>query len=217
MLPSLNFGALHFAKKSTREFFQRHRTQIAKAIIGGDYRVNKDGLLICGDLAQVAGRYIHQVIPRIGLPGELVVDHNLLVSEGIQNALDILLFTEAKISNWYLALFNGGSAPGAGTNASNVASSLAEITSTTEGYTQTTRPAYVGAASSGGISSNLASMAAFTIITASSVNVVGGFLISDNARGGTAGKLLSAAQFGATRTLFNGETFSLGYQLQLTN
>lgn len=222
----LNLHALRIAKQSDRDFFKRHEVEIAKALLRSDYRTTKeDGLLICGDLAKIGGIYFHSInSPFRDWDCELREDHNLVTDEGIAYALNVLLFQTgtytggvAQLAHWYLTLFNGSTAPSASTTAANFASTLTEITSTTEGFTQTTRPEYVGVTAAAGIVNNLASMAAFTIATATSLTVKGGGLLSSNVRGGTSGKCFSAANFGADRILYNAETFNLGYQLGLSN
>jgi hypothetical protein len=54
-------------------------------------------------------------------------------------------------------------------------------------------------------------------VCATSINVKGSGVHSDNVRGGTSGTLWSAGLWSAPRDLFNGEVFDLGYQTSLTD
>jgi len=92
-----------------------------------------------------------------------------------------------------------------------------EITSSTEGYTEATRPVWVPTAPTTPLIDNLANKAAFTIATASSLTVNGAAMTSDAAKGAVTGKLISAAKFTAARTLFNTDVFNLAYRVQLTS
>lgn len=227
-IKGLDFGALHSIGKRTADIISRHRLEIAKAILGRDYRIHPtDGLLLLRDALQIGGTYLHSITSHFRQEDPdcaLAYDHNLITDEGIAYALNVILFQtgtysggQAQLANWYLGLFNGSTAPTNTTTGANVASTLTEINNSTQGYTQATRPAYVGTAAVSGTASNTASLAAFTIATSTSLVVNGGFMISDNTRGGTLGKCLSAAQFGASRTLYNAEIFNLGYALSLSN
>jgi hypothetical protein len=141
---------------------------------------------------------------------------NLIVDQGVMKALGVMFFTDAKIATWYLTLFSGSTTPGATVTAANMASVLGEITSTTEGFSNATRPAFVTAAPAANIISNVASQAAFNIVATTSITATGGALISDSARGGASGFLWSAGLFTpAPRVLYTGETFDLGYQTSL--
>lgn len=225
-----NVPALSMSQR-LRNTFDKHRLAIAKALLGGDYRQTPEGLLVLKDSIQVIGTHFHRILnPNREMrdfaidDGSLAVDHNLLPDEGILYALALLLYQtgtygggQAQLAHWYIALFNGSTAPSSTTTAANFASTLTEITSTTEGYTNSTRPEYVGSAPASGVANNLASMASFTIATATSIDIKGSGVLSSNVRGGTAGKCLSAAQYGATRTTYNAEVFQVGYQLGLSN
>ena len=62
---------------------------------------------------------------------------------------------------------------------------------------------------------NDASPAMFTIVTASSLAVNGAGLVSVSTKGSTAGTLISAGKFTATRTLSNTDQFNLKYKVDL--
>ena len=201
------------ARHSAGRALLRLRAHVANCLLGGKYQVTPEGLIIGGGLRAV-GRYFHRIRER---EPEFTMDPNLVVDQGILKILGIAYFTDAKINAYYLALTKGSTAVTGGLTAANFAATQDEITSTSEGYTAATRPAYVPAAPVAGIITNAANKASYTIATAASVTITGCGLLSDNGRGSTAGFLMSASQFANGRELFNGETFDLAYQTSLTD
>jgi len=117
-----------------------------------------------------------------------------------------------------MAIHSGSTPPAAGWLGSNYSTNAQEITSTgPEGYSETNRQAWTGAANTGNTSAdNSASPATVTIVTASTLSVTGAALIgNDNVRGGTTGTLMGAVQYGATRSLGNGDTYNVQYEFDL--
>lgn len=187
----------------------KFQKDIAGFIQNGDYEVTSEGLLIHkGILAR--GRYTHSVNG-----GDEEIDYNLIPAEGIAYLLDSALGSASKITSWYLAVFSGNVNPASNWTAANFAAQASEITSLTEGYSNTTRPAWTPGASSGGVIGNLTTKAVFNIVCTTSVNISGAALLSDNTRGGTTGKLISASRFGTVRQVYSGDAFELGYEVEL--
>jgi hypothetical protein len=220
----MKFGNLFYAPtRSARSFLKRWEAQLALAMLRGQFERDTDGGLVIGGIAKPKGIYFHAIRNlsplRRGLAdqGELCADANLLVDEGILKQLGVMYYTDAKLLNWYLSLFSGTANIVGTLTAATIAATMSEITSSTEGFSNVTRPQWVPTAPAAGVINNLAAKAQFNVVSASSITVTGGFLISDNARGGTTGVLSSASKFSAARELFNGETFELGYQIALTN
>lgn len=145
---------------------------------------------------------------------------NILPTQGIHNCLDVWLGGTAKAAGSYLALYANAVNPAANWTASNVASTSGEITSTSQGYTQATRPQFTpnaaGATVSGSID-NVGQEAVFTINGTGPVNIEGVFLITNNTRGGTTGVLLSAARYPSTRVLQDDDDYRLGYRVTITS
>lgn len=144
-----------------------------------------------------------------------VLGANLVVDQGIRYLFNAGLGpTTAKISAWFLAMFGGSSAPTSAWTAQNFTSNSTEITSTSEGHTETTRPAvtFVEPTAVDQID-NYAAKSAFTIATASELTVTGVGLVSSSVRGGTAGVLLAAAKFPISQKLQNGGIWQVGYRL----
>jgi hypothetical protein len=157
------------------------------------------------------------------LNGELVGVHtvdvspNLLPTEGIIDCLDTWLGATAKKAGWYIGIYANAVNPASGWTAANVAANAGEITSQTEGYSETTRPQFVANAAAAGAIDNVGHEATFSIVGTGDITVNGALLISDSAKGGTNGKLASATRFGATRTLQNGDSYKIGYRVTLTS
>lgn len=147
-----------------------------------------------------------------------LVHDNLLPTEGLNNVLDVWLGAVAKPAGWYIALYSGAVAPAANWTAANFAANATEITSQTEGYSEATRPQFTpAAAAANGVIDNIGSEAEYTIVCTTSINVNGVGMLSSNARGGTAGKIASAARYGATRVLQNGDAYEVGYRTTFTS
>lgn len=207
---------IHAPTKRLNAWLRRWEMDIARALAKGVFTRADDGQggIILFEDKRLRGEYFFAPEPG---SKELCFHHNLLVDQGIMYDLGVALYTTAKIDNWYLGLFSGSTTPGATLTAANVASTLSEITSTTEGYTQTTRPAWTPSAPTSNVISNSASKAKFTIEATTSITATGGFLVSSNVRGGTSGTLWSAGKFDNARELFDGEDFELGYQTSLSD
>lgn len=187
----------------------KFQKDIISFIQKGDLEITTEGLLIHkGILAR--GRYTHSVNGK-----DERIDPNLIPAEGIAYILDAALGSASKITNWYLAVFSGNVNPAANWTAANFAAQASEITSTTEGYSNATRPVWTPGSSSAGVIGNLSSKATFNIVCTTSVNISGAALLSDNTRGGTTGKLVSASRFGTVRQVYSGDAFELGYEVEL--
>jgi hypothetical protein len=141
---------------------------------------------------------------------------NLLPTEGLTYLLS-LLGAGSKLPTWYITLYSGAVTPAAGWVAATVATTATEITSNTEGYSQTTRRTWTPGTAAAAAIDNNASAAGFTIATASSVTVNGIFMISEATKGGTTGTLLSASRFSGVKTFTNTDTFDVKYGVALTS
>jgi hypothetical protein len=187
----------------------KYGKDIAKFLADGDFEVTQEGLLIHRGI-MAKGRYTHSVNGK-----DLQVDPNLIPAEGIAYILGASLGATSKITTWYLAVFSGNVNPASTWTAANFAAQATEITSTTEGYSNTTRPAWTAGAVTAGVIGNLASKAVFNIVCTTSVNIAGAGLLSTNTRGGTTGTLASASRFATVRQVYTGDAFELGYEVEL--
>lgn len=141
---------------------------------------------------------------------------NLIVVEGLAHILNVALGTTPKPAGYFLALFSGAAAPVSNWTAANFAAVASEIVSLTEGYTSPTRPAWTSANTNTGSIDNMAAVASVTIATAGQLNVTGAAMLTNNAKGGTTGALVSATKYAAARVFQNGDTYDIGYRLSLT-
>lgn len=196
---------MHRLQRFAREFIADVRRQ--------KYDHTEGGILIKRSVL-LKGTYIEGIH---GQPESFRKHPNLLPDEGIIKILGLAFFTDAKINAWYLAPFSGSTAPAANLTAANFASTQSEITSLTEGYSETTRQQYVPAQPAANKVTNVASYAQFTIVTASQLNINGAGLLSSNVRGGTSGTLASCSKYAATRVLNNGDLWDCGYEVSLSD
>lgn len=192
---------------------QRHAGEFAKALASNKYEKTHSGIYFPDAKVSIVGkgRYTHTVNGK-----DERVDENLLTDEGIAHLLNVGLFSTAKISAFYVAPFQANATPLVTWNGANYNANATEVTSLTEGYSETTRPLWVSAVSAGGAINNNASRAEFTIVSAASVTWYGAGLLSTNVRGDTGGKLISAARFATPRVLANTDVWGCGYEIDLT-
>lgn len=188
----------------------KHRGEFLADLRGGDYELTDAGVLFPKKSEMVIGHYWHRVNG-----GDWVIDKNLIVDQGIIYILGVAFGATTKITTWYLALYATGVTPATTWTAANFTANSGEITSTTEGYSESVRQTWTSAAPLANAISNLASLATFTIATASSITVNGAGLLSSNTRGGTSGTLASAGRYASARTLFNADLYQIGYQMTL--
>ncbi len=144
-------------------------------------------------------------------------EYNLLTTEGMTYLLDSALSGASPITAWYIALYAGAVTPTISLTAATFAATTTEITSGTEGYTQSNRVAWSEGGASASAINNNASPATFTIATATTLSVNGIGILSAAAKGATTGKLLSASRFGSTKTFDDGDEFGVKYGLTLAN
>lgn len=135
---------------------------------------------------------------------------NLIVTEGRNHILDVVLHGSTQVTTWYVALFEGNYTPVAGLTAATFTSAATECTA----YDEATRVPYVEAAASGGVTTNSASKAVFTINA--SKTIYGAALLSASAKSSTSGTCLAAARFSSSRAVVDDDEISLSYSITLT-
>lgn len=133
---------------------------------------------------------------------------NRVVNEGLNYLLNAAFRGEGVVSNWYIAPFAANVTPAANVTAATFASTLTEFTN----YTESTRPAWAtdGAAAAQELINDSAP-ALFTIGSGTSQTAIyGGALLSNSAKGSTAGVLAAAGK------LPNGLTgLAAGFEVRL--
>lgn len=189
----------------------RHGAEFRRHLANKHFENTPSGVLFpkAGALAQ--GIYFHDVNGQ-----DEQSDPNLLPDAGLVHMLDVALNNGTKIGTWYVSLYAAAYTPLAGLTAASYPGTASEITSATEGYTEANRQTWVPTAPTTPLIDNLASKAAFTIATASSLAVNGAALVSEATKGATTGTLISATKFASTRTLLDTDTFNVAYRIQLT-
>jgi hypothetical protein len=198
--------------------FLKYAREFAGYLRNHKYEVSPAGVYFPKANALARGEYTHWVT---GYESELAADHNIIPDEGLNHFLDVVLKGPSgagtQITSWYLMLHSGSGTPAASLTAANYNSTLSEIVSGTEGYTEATRIAWAGDAvdTANTEVTNSTTPATFTIVTASSLAVNGAGLVSVSTKGATSGVLLSAGKFSATRNLSDTDEFNLKYKVDL--
>lgn len=195
----------------------RHGKEFLGHIDANRYEQTDDGgLYFPRAKAVISSDFVEAAASIGGVYDDGALNANLITSEGLSEIIKVALDgTSAKRNNFYLALFANNYTPVAGLTAANFASTAGEITSGTEGYSNATRPAWTGTLTSAGAMDNYAAQAAFTIATATQVNIWGAALLSDSVKGSTSGVLISAAKYANLRTEYNGNEYRLGYRVRI--
>jgi hypothetical protein len=192
--------------------FSKHIREFRNYLLNHQYEVAPSGILF--PKANVIARGVYRDYINGVLQG---VTPNLVVDEGLNHALDVLLLggTQIAAANWYLGLAAGGTAPNAAWDATDVTSLFSEVTSATDGYTEANRQVFVGAADTPNEAvDNSASKAAFTMAVATSLTVTGAFLVgSNNTKGGTTGTLLSAVKYASGRAINDADDYEVQYDV----
>lgn len=187
------------------------RKELASALARDQYDVTEEGVYFPRQGVLAAGEYFDRING-----GAWERTRNLIPTEGLAHILNVALGSTAKPAGYFLALFSGATAPAANWTAANFAAVASEIVSLTEGYTNATRPAWTPANTTTGSIDNMAAVASLTIATSSQLNVTGAAMLTNSARGGTTGALVSATKYAAPRVFQNGDTYEVGYRLSLT-
>lgn len=191
---------------------KRHAREFLRALSSHKYERTASGVFFPAAKVEARGMYVHDVNG-----ADEQFDPNLLTDQGLTHMLATEFGAGTKISAWFLALYGGNISPAANWTASSFTGTASEIVSTTEGFTETTRQAFTAGTAASNQIDNTAAKAAFTIATASQLNVNGAALLSDSVRGSTSGVLASATKFASTRVLSAGDVFNCGYRVSLTS
>jgi hypothetical protein len=169
-----------------------------------DYERSAGGVLM-PVAAMVAGGTFTIEHVRNGEVIDVFDSPNLVVDQGLNHMLDVLLHGSTQVGTWYLGLFEGNYTPVAGLLASTIAGAATECTA----YDETTRQIYNEAAAASKVTTNSANKATFTMNATKSV--YGAFIISDSTKGGTSGTLLAASKFAAAKSVVATDQLLLTY------
>lgn len=186
---------------------------VSAALAAGDYKDNGDGSITTDTGITAKGTYYTRVNDE-----DWVADPNLITNEGLTHILNVALGTTPKPAGYYLALFSAAAQPQANWTASSFATTASEIVSSTEGFAGATRPEWKPTNTATQSIDNMAptNVAKVTIKTASQLTVQGAAILTNSAKGSTAGVLVSATKFAAARVFQDNDNFEIGYRLSLT-
>lgn len=196
-------------------FFQKlgkHLAEFRRAIRNHKYEQTRTGILLPKQRAVIEGVWTHGLVG-----GPMASDKNLITTEGLTHIMAVALGATAKPAGYYIALYTGAVSPLASWTAANFASNATENTSTSEGYTASTRPVWTPGSASAGSINNFASQPTLTIAASTSVTFQGAALLTSNVRGGTSGALVSAVRFALPEILNNGATWTCGYVVNVAD
>ncbi len=185
---------------------KRHARELLRRLRGHQYEKSPNGLLFPKMNLFVGGFFLHGVNR-----GDLIRDHNLVPTQGLNHLLDAVLGGGTQITEWYGAPYTNNVSPQASTTAANFHSTLVEFT----GYSEGVRQTLVFAAAAAGVVTNEASLAEFTITGAATLR--GGGVLSVATRESTDGTCFAATAFSVARGVVIGDTFQLGYECAAAN
>jgi hypothetical protein len=175
-----------------------------------NYEQTKGGILLPKHELKLAGRYRGTIFRAKGGVEDFECD-NICVNEGMTAALNILFAGASVISTWYVAVFQNNYTPVATDTAASITSNAGEFT----GYSGGARPTFTAAVPTTPSVTNSASRATFNFT--GSATLTGAFLVSNATPGANSGTLFSAALFGSSKSVGNGDQLLLTYTLNATS
>lgn len=140
--------------------------------------------------------------------------HNLIVDQGLNHFLNVVMGASAKITTWYVGIFTNNVTPAA---ADTPAAQLGAAGTYGEGQDAdydlplTNKPEYIDAVAAAKVMSNSGTPASFTI--AATLTIYGAFISSITAKTATTGTLLAAKQFDASRAVIDNDVLTVQYDI----
>lgn len=179
---------------------------MVRDLANNKYEEAENGLFLPRHNVVVGGMFTAET-RRDGEIIDSVTSPNIIVYQGLNHILDVVLHNTTQVPTWYIGIFKGNYTPVATDTAANIAANSTEATE----YTEATRVEYVEAAASSQSTTNSANKATFTINA--TVTIYGAFLVSTNTKSGTTGSLLAASRFAAQRDLVNLDELLVTYTI----
>lgn len=178
----------------------------AKDLRNGKFEFMEDGGLYLPKAKVSIGGVFEHELWRDGSLIDVMSDSNLVVNQGLNHILDVVFSDVTAATDWYVGLFKTDTTPAATDTLATAG--WTEIVYSTD-VSQTVRPTWnEGGASSQQIT-NSASKATFDILT--TITIYGAFLASVSS--GTAGTLMAASKFAASRPVANSDQLLITYTL----
>jgi hypothetical protein len=192
---------------------RKHAKEFLRYIRNHQYEITPTGDVLFGKASGlVRGVYTHDIN---GMDER--TDYNLIPDEGLIYLLTTGLANGTKLPTWYVAMYSANYTPLANLTAASFPATASEITSNTEGYTESTRPVWTPGAVTTPTIDNLANKVSYTIASASSITIGGLALLSEATKGAVTGKIASATKLTPSRTAYNTDVFSASFRVQLTS
>lgn len=137
-------------------------------------------------------------------------EKNLVTNEGLNSLLDTYLNGDgtAKISAWYVSIFEGNYTPLATLTAATYPAAATESTA----YDEATRVLWVDAGASSQQITNSASKATFTINATKTI--YGAALVSASAKSAVTGVCFAASRFAVARSVVDNDQLLITYTVQ---
>jgi hypothetical protein len=139
---------------------------------------------------------------------------NLIVDQGLNHFLNVVMGATAKITTWYVGIFKNNVTPAAAdvpATALGAAGTFGECQDADYDVPLTNKPEYIDAVAVAKVMSNSGTPASFTM--ASSITVYGAFISSVTAKTGTTGTLLAAKKFDTARPVIDNDILTVQYDI----
>lgn len=140
--------------------------------------------------------------------------HNLLVDQGLNHFLNVVMGVDAKITTWYVGIFVNNVTPAAADTPGaqlGAAGTYGEGQDADYDLPLTNKPEYIDVPATAKVMTNGASPASFTI--AATLTIFGAFISSVSAKTATTGTLLAAKQFDASRAVIDNDILTVQYDI----
>lgn len=140
--------------------------------------------------------------------------HNLLVDQGLNHFLNVVMGVDAKITTWYVGIFTNNVTPAAADTPGaqlGAAGTYGEGQDADYDLPLTNKPEYIDAPAVAKVMSNSGTPASFTI--AATLTIFGAFISSVSAKTATTGTLLAAKQFDASRAVIDNDILTVQYDI----
>lgn len=141
------------------------------------------------------------------------VSKNLIVDQGLNHFLNVVMGVDAKITTWYVGIFKNNVTPAA----ADVPATALGVGTFGEGQDAdydlplTNKPEYIDAPAAAKVMSNSGTPASFTI--AATLTIYGAFISSIAAKTATTGTLLAAKKFDTQRAVIDNDILTVQYDI----
>jgi len=180
---------------------------LIKEIAKRHYERTHAGIYLPRSKVFIAGLFGNEVRHADGSMEPMEWSDNIVVNEGLDHILNVLLRGTTQVNPWYVFMFEGNYTPLAADTAAGIAAASTETTA----YDEATRVEYNEAAASSQSTTNSANKATFTIN--STKTMYGAGLASASAKGATTGTLLCAARFSSSRAVVAADQILITYTI----